>query len=104
MKHRIVLSFVLFLLFGILLAAGNATAQSIAYRQTNLAAFLSDQPFFITENKAGHVTALDGTGLGVVPGSFIVPNAGGNGFEDLETGTLYFTSQFRAKTSRSCRR
>jgi uncharacterized protein (TIGR03118 family) len=100
-KHRIVLHFALFFIFGFLLGATNATAQTIGYRQTNLAsnlpnvannvtsgvvnpwgiAFLSDQPFFIADNKAGRVTAHDGTGLGVVPGSFTVPNATGTGFE-----------------------
>jgi len=50
-------------------------------------AFLSDQPFFIAENKGGRVTSLDATGLSVSPGAFIVPNAGGNGF-DTPTGIV----------------
>jgi hypothetical protein len=94
-KHRILLHFCSFFLFGFLLVAANTTAQTIGYRQTNLAsdlpnvannitpglvnpwgiAFLSDQPFFISDNRVGRVTAYDATGLGVVPGSFIVPNA-----------------------------
>lgn len=67
MKHRIGLYFISFFLFGFLLATTNAIAQTVAYRQTNLAsnlpnvvsgvspdlvkpwgtAFLADQPFFI---------------------------------------------------------
>jgi hypothetical protein len=66
-KHRIVLHFCAFFLFGFLLGAANVTAQTIGYRQTNLTsnlpnvannippglvnpwgiAFLSDQRFFI---------------------------------------------------------
>jgi uncharacterized protein (TIGR03118 family) len=112
-KHRIVLHFCSFFLFGFLLSAANATAQTIGYRQTNLAsnlpnvannitpglvnpwgiAFLSDQPFFIADNKAGRVTAHNGTGLGVVPGSFIVPNAAGTGF-DTPTGIVADQNSF----------
>ena len=113
MKHRIVLHFCLFFLIGFLLSAANATAQTIGYRQTNLAsnlpsvadnitpglvnpwgiAFLSDQPFFIADNKSGRVTAHNGTGLGVVPGSFIVPNAAGTGF-DTPTGIVADQNSF----------
>jgi uncharacterized protein (TIGR03118 family) len=112
-KHRIVLHFCLFFLIGFLLSAANATAQTIGYRQTNLAsnlpnvadnitpglvnpwgiAFLSDQPFFIADNKSGRVTAHNGTGLGVVPGSFIVPNAAGIGF-DTPTGIVADQNSF----------
>lgn len=101
MKHKITLYFGAFFLFGFLLAAANATAQTIAYRQTNLAsnlpniankvtpslvnpwgmAFLSGQPFFIADNQAGRVTSHDATGLGVAPGAFIVPDLTGTGFE-----------------------
>ncbi len=108
MKHRIAFYF-----FSFLLATANATAQTIGFRQTNLAsnlpnvannvtpglvnpwgiAFLSDQPFFIADNKAGRVTALDGTGLGVVPGSFIVPDAAGTGF-DTPTGIVADQNSF----------
>ena len=83
MKHRIAHYFVAFFLFGFLLAAAYATAQTIGYRQTNLAsnlpsvasnvtpslvnpwgiAFLSDQPFFIADNKSGPVTVQDANGL-----------------------------------------
>lgn len=113
MKHRIAFYFFSFFLFGFLLATANATAQTIGFRQTNLAsnlpnvannvtpglvnpwgiAFLSDQPFFIADNKAGRVTALDGTGLGVVPGSFIVPDAAGTGF-DTPTGIVADQNSF----------
>jgi hypothetical protein len=67
-KHRIGLYFIAFFLFGFLLATTNAIAQTVAYRQTNLAsnlpnvasgvspdlvnpwgtAFLSGQPFLIS--------------------------------------------------------
>ena len=102
MKHRIALYCFSFFLIGFLLVAADASAQTIAYRQTNLAsnlpnvadnvtpglvnpwgiAFLSDQPFFIADNKAGRVTAHDATGLGVIPGGFIVPNATATGFDN----------------------
>jgi uncharacterized protein (TIGR03118 family) len=100
-KQKIAVYFFTFFLFGFLLAAANATAQTIGYRQTNVAsnlpgvankvapglvnpwgiAFLSDQPFFIADNKSGRVTVLDATGIGVAPGTFIVPDAAGTGFE-----------------------
>jgi len=101
MKHKIAMYFSSFILFGLLFAAANATAQTIAYRQVNLSsnlpnvanhvtpdlvnpwgvAFLSGQPFFIADNKVGRVTVHDATGSSVVPASFIVPNAAGTGFE-----------------------
>src|SRR5438034_7400539 len=101
MKHKIALYFSSFILFGLLFAAANATAQTIAYRQVNLSsnlpnvanhvtpdlvnpwgiAFLSGQPFFIADNKVGRVTVHDAAGSSVVPASFIVPNAAGTGFE-----------------------
>src|SRR5256886_6854781 len=113
MKHKIALYFFSFILFGFLFAAADATAQTIAYRQTNLSsnlpnvannvapglvnplgiAFLSDQPFFIADNKAGRVTAHDSTGIGVVPGGFIVPNATGTGF-DTPTGIVADQNSF----------
>ena len=95
MNYKIVFYFSSFLLIGFLLAAGNASAQTIGYRQSNLASslpniannveptrvnpwgigFLSSQPFFIADHEVGRVTALDATGFGVRPGSFIVPDA-----------------------------
>ena len=113
MKHRIAFYFFSFFLFGFLLATANATAQTIGFRQTNLAsnlpnvannvipglvdpwgiAFLSGQPFFIADNKAGRVTAHDSTGIGVVPGGFIVPNVTGTGF-DTPTGIVADQNSF----------
>ncbi len=89
MKHKIAMYFSSFILFGLLFAAANATAQTIAYRQVNLSsnlpnvanrvtpdlvnpwgiAFLSGQPFFIADNKVGRVTVHDATGSSVVPAS-----------------------------------
>ncbi len=83
MGYRTVFCLVSFFLFGFLFATDNVTAQTIAYRQTNLAsnlpnvandvtpglvnpwgiAFLSEQAFFIADNKAGRVTVHDVTGL-----------------------------------------
>lgn len=82
--------------------ATNAAAQTVAYRQTNLTSnvpnvasnldrtlvnpwgvgFLSGQPFFVADNQNGHATSLDATGFGVAPGSFVVPNATGTGFDN----------------------
>ena len=107
MKYKIAFYFVSFLLIGFLLAVASASAQTIGYRQTNLAStlpnvannvaptlvnpwgmsFLNGQPFFIADNGAGKVTALDATGLGVRPGSFTIPNAAGTGF-DSPTGIV----------------
>jgi len=44
-------------------------------------AFLSGQPFFLADNKVGHVTAHDASGVGVRLGSFTVPNSAGTGFD-----------------------
>src|SRR5258707_1827869 len=107
MKHRIALYYFSLFLIGFLLVAADASAQTIAYRQTNLAsnlpnvannvtpnlvnpwgiAFLSGQPFFIADNKLGRVTSLDATGVGVRPGDFTVPNLAGTGF-DHPTGIV----------------
>jgi uncharacterized protein (TIGR03118 family) len=106
-KHRIVVYFASFILFGLLLAAVDANAQSVAYRQTNLAsnlpdaannvtpnlvdpwgiAFLPGQTFFIADNTVGRVTSHDATGSGFAPASFTVPNAAGTGF-DHPTGIV----------------
>src|SRR6266478_1888457 len=113
MKHKIALYFFSFILFGFLFAAADATAQTIGYRQTDLAsnlpnvannvtpglvnpwgiAFLSDQPFFIADNKVGRVTVHDASGLSVGPGGFIVPNAIGTGF-DTPTGSVADQNSF----------
>jgi uncharacterized protein (TIGR03118 family) len=112
-KQKIAVYFSSFFLFGFLLAAANATAQTIGYRQTHLAsnlpnvannvtpglinpwgiAFLSGQPFFIADNQAGRVTSHDANGLGVAPGAFIVPNAAGTGF-DTPTGIVADQNSF----------
>ena len=107
MKHKITFSFFLILLFGFLLAAADSSAQTIGYRQSNLAssqpdvagnvaptlinpwgvAFFTGEPFFVADNQAGQVTALDATGLSARPGSFRVPNAVATGF-DRPTGIV----------------
>lgn len=107
MKYKIVIRFSFIFLAALLLLAERASAQSVAYRQTNLAsslpnvannvaptlinpwgaAFLTGQPLFIADNGVGKVTALDATGLGVRPGSFTLPNAAGTGF-DHPTGIV----------------
>jgi hypothetical protein len=112
-KHRIGLYFLSFFLFGFLLATTNATAQTVAYRQTNLAsnlpdvassisrdlvnpwgmAFLSGQPFFIADNKVGLVTSHDAKGSGVGAGGFTIPNAAGTGF-DTPTGIVADQNSF----------
>src|SRR6266566_2926602 len=113
MKHNIALYFFSFILFGFLFAAADATAQTIGYRQTDLAsnlpnvannvtpalvnpwgmAFLSGQPFFIADNQAGRVTVHDASGLSVGPGGFIVPNATETGF-DTPTGIVADQNSF----------
>jgi hypothetical protein len=113
-KHRLDLYVVAFVLCGFFLfAVDDVPAQTIAYRQTNLAsnvpnvannlsqslvnpwglAFLSDQPFFIADNNVGHVTSLDATGLSASPGAFVVPNLAGTGF-DNPTGILADQNSF----------
>jgi uncharacterized protein (TIGR03118 family) len=101
MKLKIAFYSFSFLLSGFLLAAVNAPAQTIGYRQSNLAsslpniadnaaptlidpwgmAFFTGQPFFIADNGVGKVTALDASGLSARPGSFTLPNAAGTGFD-----------------------
>ena len=118
MKRRVALSFVPFFLCGFLFVADIVTAQTIAYRQTNLAsnlsnvannvtpglvdpwgiAFLSGQPFFLADNKVGRVTAHDASGVGVRPGSFTVPNSAGTGF-DTPTGIVADQNSFFGSSS-----
>jgi uncharacterized protein (TIGR03118 family) len=112
-KYRNALYFLSICLFGFLPGAATTTAQTIAYRQTNLAsnlpnvannvtpnvvnpwgiAFLSDQSFFIADSRVGRVTSLDATGLGVAPGAFLVPNSAGTGF-DTPTGIVADQNSF----------
>ena len=107
MKHKIAFCFVSFFLLGFLFAASSATGQTVAYRQTNLAAslpgaannltpnlinpwgmtFLSGQPFFMADNTAGRVTVYDAIGLGVAPSGFTIPNISKTGF-DHPTGIV----------------
>lgn len=107
MKRKITFYSFSFLLIGFLLAAVNAPAQTIGYRQSNLASnlpnvadnaaptlidpwgmsFFTGQPFFIADNGVGKVTALDASGLSARPGSFTLPNAAGTGF-DQPTGIV----------------
>ena len=118
MKRRVAVYFVAFFLFGFLLAADIVTAQTIAYRQANLAsnlsnvannvtpgladpwgiAFLPGQPFFLAENNVGRVTVHDASGLGVRPGSFTVPNSAGTGF-DTPTGIVADQNSFFGSAS-----
>ena len=113
MKYRNALYFFSIFLLGFMPDAANTTAQTIGYRQTNLGsnlpnvannvspglanpwgiAFLSDQPFFIADNKVGRVTSLDATGMGVAPGAFIVANSAGTGF-DTPTGIVADQNSF----------
>ena len=101
MKYRTVSYFGLFFLFGFLFAVASVNAQTVGYRQTNLAsdlpnmahtvtpnlinpwgiAFLPGQPFFIADNKVGRVTVHDISGSGAGPIGFTVPNAGSTGFD-----------------------
>jgi uncharacterized protein (TIGR03118 family) len=106
-KHKIASYFASVVLFGFLFAAYGASGQTIAYRQTNLAAslpsaannltpsmtnpwgiaFLFGQPFFIADNTAGRVTVHDAAGLGVAPSGFTIPNLAKTGF-DHPTGIV----------------
>jgi uncharacterized protein (TIGR03118 family) len=117
-KRRLALYFVPFFLCGFLFVADIVTAQTIAYRQTNLAsnlsnvannvtpsladpwgiAFLPDQPFFLADNNVGRVTAHDASGVGVRPGSFTVPNSAGTGF-DAPTGIVADQNSFFGSSS-----
>jgi uncharacterized protein (TIGR03118 family) len=101
LKRKIILQVFSFVLVGFVFAANRATAQTIAYRQTNLAsdvnapgfanqanlslrnswgiAFLPGQSFFIANTNNGRVTVHDATGSSTALGGFIVPNPAGNG-------------------------
>jgi len=105
--------FLCLLLVGLALNATNSSAQTIGYRQTNLAsnlpsvannltpdlvdpwgiAFLSGQPFFIADNNVGRIGVHDATGFGAAPGGFTVPNAAGTGF-DNPTGIVADQNSF----------
>src|SRR5580765_2305504 len=102
-----------FLLAGFFLAAASASAQNIAYRQTNLAsdlpgfanhinlslrnpwgiAFQPGLPFFIANANNGRVAAQDATGSSTAPGDFAVQNPAGNG-PGAPTGIVADPSSF----------
>ena len=108
-----VFHFLCFTILGFVLTANNAAAQTIGYRQTNLAsnlpdiansltpnladpwgiAFLSGQPFFVADNKVGRVTVHDASGFGAAPGGFTMPNTTGTGF-DNPTGIVADQNSF----------
>lgn len=113
MGYRTAFYFASLFLCGILFVTDSAPAQTVAYRQTNLAsnlanvassisqdlvdpwgmAFLSGQAFFIADNKVGRVTSYDAKGSGVGPGGFTTPNAAGTGF-DTPTGIVADQNSF----------
>jgi uncharacterized protein (TIGR03118 family) len=96
MKRKIASKFCSFFLAGFFLAVASASAQTIAYRQMNLAsdvnaqgfanqlnlsmnnswgiAFLPGQPFFIVNPGNGRVIVQDANGAGVAPLGFAVPS------------------------------
>lgn len=100
MRLRIA-SYLWVFLAGFALAAGSASAQTVAYRQTNLAsdvnvpgfanhtnlsmqnpwgiAFLPGQSFVLANTDNGRVTTHDAAGASAGPGGFIVPNSAGTG-------------------------
>jgi uncharacterized protein (TIGR03118 family) len=99
MKPRIAANFFSFLIGGLLLAAASASAQTIHYRQTNLAsdlaapgfahhrnpflrnpwgiAFLPERPFFTASANNGHVIAQEAAGFPTAPAGFTVSNPAG---------------------------
>jgi len=101
LKSRIAFFFCCLILIGLGFGAADAGAQSVAYRQSDLTsnvpdlannltpallnpwgiAFLSGQPFFITNNNSGRVTSHDTSGSSTGFRSFTIPNATGTGFE-----------------------
>ena len=117
MKYRIVSCLNSFFLFGFLFVA-NVNAQTVGYRQTNLASdlpnmahtvtpnlvnpwgigFLPGQPFFIADNQVGRVTVHDISGSGARPIGFTVPNADSTGF-DTPTGIVADQNSFFGEPS-----
>src|SRR5258708_33411221 len=99
MKRKLGVKFCSFFLTGFLLAAASTSAQSIAYRQTNLAsdvpgladhtdpfllnpwgiAVAPGQSFFVANANQGHVFSLDATGSRNAQPGFSVPNPDGTG-------------------------
>ena len=104
-----------FFLLGLVVIAGSASAQTIAYSEANLAsdvnvpgfasqinmslrntwgiAFLPGRSFFIANPNDGRVTVHDATGANALPASFSVPNPTGTG-PDTPTGIVADTNTF----------
>lgn len=113
MKRKIFLFVFWLFLFAILLVASSATAQTIAYRQTELTSnvpnlannvtdelvnpwgitYLAGQPFFIANYGTGRVTLHDATGSSDAFSSFLLPNIAGTGF-DHPTGIVADANSF----------
>ncbi len=120
MKRKMASRFFSFLIGGFLFAASGASAQTTAFRQTNLSsdvnapgfannvdlvlqnpwgiAFQPRGSFFIADTASGHVSAHDATGAGVRPGSFILPKPGADRPE-TPTGIVADASSFLRGTS-----
>jgi uncharacterized protein (TIGR03118 family) len=99
MITKIISKFSLFFLAGILLIASNTAAQSIAYRQTNLAsdvagfanntdpllrnpwgiALVPRLSFFVANTNNGHAIALDASGSRIGPVGFTIANPAATG-------------------------
>jgi len=101
LKSNFAFSVLAFFAVGSVCVPNRVSAQTIAYRSTNLAsdvnvpgfanqvntrlqnawgiAFLSGQSFFITNTENGQVTTHDATGSSTLPASFSVPDPRGNG-------------------------
>ena len=115
MKRRITIQHSLLFFFVFLVTAGGASAQTIAYRQANLAsdvatpafanqinmslrnswgiAFLPGQSFFIANTNNGRVTVHDASGAATLPASLAVPNPAGAG-ADTPIGIVADTNSF----------
>lgn len=115
MKRKIAWRLFSFLIGGFLFAASGASAQTVAYRQSNLSsdvnapgfannidqvlqnpwgiAFQPRGSFFIADAASGHVSVHDGNGAGTQPGGFIVPTPGA-GRPETPTGIVADASSF----------
>lgn len=103
MRGKIVSHLFLLLMAGLVVINGRALAQTVAYRQTDLAsdvhdladnfipllknawgiAFQPGQAFFVANTRTGSVTALDATGSDIGLGGFVVPNVAGTGGDSI---------------------
>lgn len=115
LKNSFACSVLVFFAAGALSLPNRASAQTVAYRSTNLAsdvdvpgfanqvnmrlqntwgvAFLPGQPFFITNTGNGQVTTHDATGSSTRPGSFTVPGPAASG-SDAPTGIVADANSF----------